>query len=82
MKFEKNKLTIYPIGLDSVPSRGGWKEAQSTGPRQPLVVPASPLKPCLIEGPIEIDTDVIPPPPDPRAVALAVQAANRNVDAT
>ena len=28
MKFEKDKLTIYPIALDKVPGRLGWQERE------------------------------------------------------
>ncbi len=78
LRFEPSKLTIYPIGLDSVPARDGWRWRRNPAPRQSLVEPRSPLKPRLIEGPIEIRADEIPDPPDPRAVARAVAEASRS----
>ncbi len=70
MRFEPDRLTIYPIGLDSSPRRrrhwfsmrpGGWKnssrDATEGGSR---IEPRSDLAPRLIEGPIIIDSnDVI-----------------------
>jgi hypothetical protein len=57
MKVEPDRLTIYPIGLKYVPSRGEWRERtaeeQKNGVRTAFV-PRSPLKPHLIEGPIVI----------------------------
>jgi hypothetical protein len=57
MKVEPNKLTIYPIGLRRVPRRWGWKRAKDRGfgaTGGPAIVPTRPLRPSLIEGPIEI----------------------------
>jgi hypothetical protein len=57
MKFEKDKLTIYPIALDKVPGRYGWrarKPKDNPIDHEPLIVPARPMKPRLIEPPIEI----------------------------
>jgi hypothetical protein len=57
MKIEPNKLTIYPIGLRKVPKRWGWKLAKDRGlgaSDGPAIVPTRPLRPTLIEGPIEI----------------------------
>jgi hypothetical protein len=59
MKFEPDKLTIYPIRLDAVPPRTGWRWRRNPGPREPLVEPISPLKPRLIEGPIVIRPDEV-----------------------
>jgi len=78
LRFEPDKLTIYPIGLDRVPARDGWRWTRDPAPRQSLVQPRSPLKPRLIEGPIVIRDDEIPAPPGPDAVAKAVAAASRN----
>jgi hypothetical protein len=55
MKFEKDKLTIYPIALDKVPGRFGWKSRNKDALEGPLIVPKKPLKPRLIEGPIVIE---------------------------
>jgi hypothetical protein len=54
MRFEPDTLTIYPIRVDSVPSRSGWRWRENPGARASLLEPASPLKPRLIEGPIVI----------------------------
>ncbi len=67
MSFEPGKLTIYPIGLDKVPKKRGWRaphSGESIPDHNPLIVPKSPLKPHLIEGPITIDAV----PKDPRRV--------------
>jgi hypothetical protein len=55
MKFEKDKLTIYPIALDEVPGRFGWKPRDKNAVDGPLIVPKKALKPRLIEGPIVIE---------------------------
>jgi hypothetical protein len=57
MKVEPNKLTIYPIGLRRSPRRWAWRRARDTGlgvSTGPAIVPMRPLRPRLIEGPIEI----------------------------
>lgn len=57
MKIEPDKLTIYPIGLKDVPSRKAWRRATPDADsvlKGPLYVPSRPLKPRLIEPPIEI----------------------------
>ncbi len=57
MKIEPDKLTIYPIGLKDVPARKSWRAATPNADnivKGPLYVPARPLKPVLIEKPIEI----------------------------
>jgi len=57
MKIEPNKLTIYPIGLRRTPRRWAWRRAKDTGfgvGGGPAIVPARPLRPAVIEGPIEI----------------------------
>ena len=57
MKVEANKLTIYPIGLRRTPRRWAWKHAKDRGLGNevgPAIVPSRPLRPSLIEGPIEI----------------------------
>ena len=59
MRFEPDKLTIYPIRLDSVPDRSGWRWKRNPGPRESRVEPTSPLKPRLIEGPIVIRPDEV-----------------------
>ena len=68
LKFEKDKLTVYPIGLDRPPrhQRGivtgqisGWVPEDNPAPGEPLVRPRRPLKPRLIEGPIVIDANKV-----------------------
>ncbi|MEO8420965.1 MAG: hypothetical protein ABI457_07200 [Hyphomicrobium sp.] len=57
MKVEPNKLTIFPIGLRRTPRRWGWRKAKDRGfgdAGGPAIVPTRPLRPSLIEGPIEI----------------------------
>lgn len=56
MSFEPDKVTIYPIAIDQVPGRRGWRSATSDEfERQPsLIVPKAPLKPRLIEAPIVV----------------------------
>lgn len=58
MKVEPNKLTIYPIGLKRTPRRGAWHFARKKNDASvsdgPAIVPGRPLRPKLIEGPIEI----------------------------
>jgi hypothetical protein len=62
MKFEPDKLTIYPIALDKVPGRMGWRESEEgkagTGS---LIEPKRPMRPRLIETPIEIKRAPITP---------------------
>lgn len=57
MKVEPNKLTVYPIGLRRTPRRWAWRRAKDTGfgvTTGPAIVPARPLRPSLIDGPVEI----------------------------
>lgn len=75
MKVEPNKLTIYPIGLRRVPRRWGWKRAKDRGFGAgvgPAIVPTRPLRPSLIEGPIEIRVGDVKrrEPPTPAATAV------------
>jgi hypothetical protein len=53
LKFEKDRLTIYPIGLKRVPTRLEWHESRT--PHGPKLVPLIDLSPHLIDGPIVID---------------------------
>jgi hypothetical protein len=60
LKIEKDKLTIFPIGVDAVPSRAGWMinpELDNEAPSQdtPVVVPVTPLAEHFIEEPIQVD---------------------------
>jgi hypothetical protein len=58
LKIEPDKLTVYPIGLRRVPKRQAWRHAKQTGAAGAFegsaIVPSRPLRPRLIEGPIEI----------------------------
>ncbi len=59
-RFERDKLTIFPIGLDRVPRRGEWREPDPAKPRaahNPKFVPASDFEVRLIEQPIVIYAD-------------------------
>jgi hypothetical protein len=57
MRITPDELTIYPIGLVSVPNRAGWREATVQDVQKGVVagyVPRRPLKPRLIDGPLVI----------------------------
>jgi hypothetical protein len=63
IKIEKNTLTIYPIGIDNVPSRSDWKineKFNENDPDQntPFIVPLKDLGQHLIEAPIIINVDI------------------------
>lgn len=56
MRFEPDQLTIYPIAIDKVPGRRGWR-VPTTGERlssPSMLVPKKALEPHLIEPPIVI----------------------------
>jgi hypothetical protein len=58
MKFEKDRLTIYPVAIDRVPGRRGWKvvyDDQESRSHNPQIEPMMSLAPHLIEPPIVID---------------------------
>jgi hypothetical protein len=69
MKVEPSKLTIYPIGLRKTPRRRSWRFAKrgDAASEGPAIVPRRPLRPRLIEGPIEIRVGDVkrPEPPSP-----------------
>lgn len=57
IKVEPNKVTIYPIGLRHAPRRWAWKHAKDRGLGDsggPSIVTSRPMRPELIESPIEI----------------------------
>lgn len=57
LKIEPNKLTIYPIGLKRTPRRWAWHYARGNSAKPaegPAIVSGRPMRPKLIEGPIEI----------------------------
>ena len=56
MRFDRDTLTIYPIAIEKVPGRRGWR-IPTTGERAKSpsqIVPKKPLDPHLIEAPIVI----------------------------
>jgi len=73
LKIEPNKLTIYPIGLRKAPKRWMWRKAKRARAAEgPQIVPMRPLRPTLIEGPIEIHVgDVKRPDIQPRSPGVA-----------
>ena len=54
LRITNDELTIYPIALDRVPKRSEWKwnSTRSESQNEPRIVPTTPLKPHLIEGPV------------------------------
>ena len=59
MKFEPDKVTIYPIGLDKVPKREHWMappKGKPPPPHNPQLVATRPIDIHLIEEPIVIDS--------------------------
>ncbi len=69
LRFTRDKLTIYPIALNRVPTDRGWqmseawqnwfKAPNTQQPKEPIFTPRKTLKPRLIEGPIEIDARLV-----------------------
>ena len=60
IKLEPGRATIYPVALDRVPGRRGWRwqlaEDEQRPSHNPQILPKSPLKPRLIEkAPIVIE---------------------------
>jgi hypothetical protein len=58
LKFERDKLTIYPLGIDKVPGPDGWLNV-ARGKANPLahnpkLIAARPIDVRLIENPIVI----------------------------
>lgn len=62
MKFEPDQLTIYPVAIDKVPGRKGWRAARGTegGSNNAVIVPDVPLDPHLIEPPIVVRAQDLP----------------------
>ena len=58
LKFEPDKLTIYPLGIDRVPGPDGWLNAPrgkaNPLPHNPKLIAARPIDVRLIENPIVI----------------------------
>jgi hypothetical protein len=63
IKLEKDRATIYPIALDHVPGRTGWRselrEGEVRPAHDPRILPVKPLQPHLIEPPIMIDVSKV-----------------------
>lgn len=63
IKLEKDRATIYPIGLDHVPGRNSWRselrEGETRPAHDPQIMPVKPLEPRLIEPPIMIDVSKV-----------------------
>ncbi len=61
LRIKGDELTIYPIGLERVPSDEQWKDnpkAAENSP-EPKLVPTQPLKPSFIETPVTIDANTV-----------------------
>jgi hypothetical protein len=58
MKFEPDKLTIYPLGVDRVPGHDQWLNAprgrDNPLPHNPKLIASRPIDVRLIENPIVI----------------------------
>jgi hypothetical protein len=58
LKFEPNKLTIYPLGIDKVPGPDHWMNAprgrDNPMPNNPKLIAVKPIDVRLIENPIVI----------------------------
>lgn len=64
IKLEPGRATIYPIALDRVPGRGGWRWKLAAGEQRPAhnpqILPVRPLAPRLIEkSPIVIEASKV-----------------------
>ena len=58
LKFEPDKLTIYPLGIDRTPGHDDWlnapRGADNPMPHNPKLIPVRPIDVRLIENPIVI----------------------------
>jgi hypothetical protein len=58
LKFEPDKLTIYPLGIDKIPAPDDWlsapKDRENPLPHNPQLIAARPIDVRLIENPIVI----------------------------
>ena len=65
IKLEPNRATIFPVALDRVPGRYGWRGTVKSGvewpPHSPQIMPKRPLAPRLIEPPIVIRAEAVQP---------------------
>ena len=61
LKFEPDKLTIYPLAIDKVPGPDHWMNAPrgkaNPLPNNPKLIAVKPIDVRLIETPIVIATD-------------------------
>ncbi len=58
MRITGDEVAIYPVGLDRVPKREEWRmNTARSGSPAPVYVPATPLNPRLIEGPIVVRSE-------------------------
>jgi hypothetical protein len=59
LKFERDRLTIYPLGIDKVPGPDHWRDApkgrDNPLPHNPKLIAVKPIDVRLIEPPIVID---------------------------
>lgn len=57
LRIKGDELTVYPIGVGTVPDAEGWRDnpKAAQNPAEPKLVPTSPLQPHLIEGPVVIN---------------------------
>ena len=65
MHFEQDQVTIYPIAIDKVPGRRGWRKptkGEAMPGHNPQIIPETPLRPRLIEAPIVIKAAVVVSP--------------------
>jgi hypothetical protein len=63
LKFEKDKLTIYPLGIDKMPGPDHWMNAPrgkvNSMPNNPKLIAVKPIDVHLIESPIVIYCDEV-----------------------
>jgi len=63
LKFEQDKLTIYPLGIDKMPGPDHWMNAPrgkaNPMPNNPKLIAVKPIDVHLIETPIEILCDEV-----------------------
>jgi len=61
IKIQKEKITVYPIGLNKIPNTDDWQDNPDCAdkPTAPTLRPKMPLKPHLIEAPIVLKTSDI-----------------------
>ncbi len=55
MKLERDRMTIFPIGIKRTPSRIEWSWRKGEGAHKGRYVPLIKMTPLLIDGPVVID---------------------------